>query len=221
MASRIESCKATFSFCFFIFQVLIIWSSICYLIRISLTPRIPHYTMTSIHLLPLLSNKTSNASLILQLEIFNPNNGISIFSEDIRIILHENDSIVAKNVSGNMSCCFPGVSVSDKNTAEEEFPCSIGNQSLPGFHQGYKGNSTFNVTVNLTEIFRNPGEDQNTKDMKIRISFITWVKFKYRIFKTVTDKRLIEMEAYVPVALDGRKMENLRIKLHSIVKGKS
>ncbi|XP_021642127.1 NDR1/HIN1-like protein 2 [Hevea brasiliensis] len=187
--------KAQLSVYLWFLQVFVVLASISYLIWICLTPKYPIYTITSVNI-PLSHGSNStlhhqrvapNTSIILLLQISNPNQGLGIYCDDIHLALHYNDSV-------------------------------IGNKSLQGFYEGYGENISLRVPVNPSHKFwfwRG-----TTSSINVRVSLKNRIKFKYKIFRTVTKHHQIDVEASLPIGLNGKILGNLNINLQNSVKAR-
>ncbi|KAF5472847.1 hypothetical protein F2P56_009523 [Juglans regia] len=182
------------SLCCFFLQVLIVLGFFSVVIWVSVTPKSPIYLITNAYIPALdarnnsTSNHSHNTSFFLNLEFFNPNKKMSIFYSDICITLYY-------------------------STSSTDADHLIGSSSLPGFYQGYKETTPYEVVVNADQqLWKGNNITNGTKefkvcmenDVKYKIVGLIKVKHQYRIYK----------EAYVAVDSNGKMIGEKNIKLH-------
>ncbi|XP_041026849.1 NDR1/HIN1-like protein 6 [Juglans microcarpa x Juglans regia] len=182
------------SLCCLFFQVLIILGFFSVVIWVSVTPKSPIYLITNAYIPAFdarnsTSNHSHNTPFFLNLDFFNPNEKMSIYYSDICITLY--------------------YSTSSSTDADH----LIGSSSLPGFYQGYKETTPYEVVVNADQqLWKGNNITNGTKefkvfmenDVKYKIVGLIKVKHQYRIYK----------EAYVSVDSNGKMIGEKNIKLH-------
>lgn len=183
----------------FLFEVVILWTSIAVVMWLILTPKSPIYIITNVHIPALYgrnstshvyvsslvsmnstSNHTRDPSVLLDLIFSNPNKRMGIYYNDIYITLFHGD-------------------------------VHIGSKLLPGFYQGYNNATTYEVLVEANKQF---WKEITNGTIDLRVCLENAVK--YKIFMSKTRHRQIYTEAYVPVGSNGRMLGKKNIKLHHI-----
>ncbi|KAG6638947.1 NDR1/HIN1-like protein 6 [Carya illinoinensis] len=175
------------SLCCLFLQVLIVLGFFSVVIWVSVTPKSPIYLITNAYIPALdawnsTSNYSHNTSFFLNLEFFNPNEKMSIYYSDICINLYYSST-----------------------------DALVGSSSLPGFYQGYKKTTPYEVFVNADKQLWKGNITNGTKEFKacmendVQYKIVGFkVKHQYRIYK----------EAYVSVDSNGKMIGEKNIKLH-------
>lgn len=115
--------KSTLDVYWWFLQVIFVLGFVFVVIRLTLTPKNPVFSITDIYITTsksLNSTLHQNASLIFNLETYNPNKGFGIYYDEINITFYYNEVVVGTN-------------------------------SSPAFYQGFKENSIREVVVNAEE----------------------------------------------------------------------
>lgn len=187
--------KSQLSVYVWFFEVIIAWGFISFLIWVCLTPKNPVYMISNVYI-PALDRRNST----LHYNKFIHNTSIFLDFE----ISNPNKGFGIYHDDIHVTFCH-GDSI-------------IGNKSLPMFYQGYKESTTWEVQVNPGQKFwRRRGGALYVKVFKVCLK--TAVKFKYKIFNTMTKHYPMDFEAYVPINLDGRMLGDKHIQLqHKIRK---
>ncbi|XP_052183039.1 protein NDR1-like [Diospyros lotus] len=140
--------KPSLAICWWSFQVALVLGMIAVVIWLSLIPKKPKFTIVDLYI-PTLNTSTGNSSnyegiiqntsLILILQVSNPNKGIAVFYSDMNISLFHR--------GGD----------------------SIGKQAVPGFYQGHKSSLSCNVTTGADQKQLWRGDAGRVLDLRMRL----------------------------------------------------
>ncbi|KAM7500915.1 hypothetical protein LguiA_025329 [Lonicera macranthoides] len=127
----IKISKSSFHVYWWFFQVVCILSLVSVVIWLTLTPRNPVFYITNVHITTSETlNSTvhrnrvgQNASLIFNLETYNPNKGFGIHYEEINITFHYNEFVVGMKSAPSFYQGFKETSIHkvEVNTEEENW----------------------------------------------------------------------------------------------------
>ncbi|XWS18236.1 hypothetical protein CRYUN_Cryun32bG0026000 [Craigia yunnanensis] len=117
------------------------------------------------------SNSTNqNISIILKIEISNPNKRIGIYHDDIKVALYYNGSF-------------------------------IGNNSVAGFHQGYRKTTFCKVKVNANQ---HSWTGIMGRRVYLRVCLKTGYRYVNDIVRYRTNRHKMNIDAYVSIGSEGR-----------------
>ena len=182
-------------------QVVIVLISSSVVVWLVLIPKSPIYIITNVHI-PALHGRNSTSHV--HLSTSNGMNSTSHLIGNISIHLNLEFSNPNKKMGIYYNYIYITLYYSDAH---------IGSKSLPGFYQGYKNTTTYEVIVNADKQFLKGITDETTG---LRVCLESAVK--YKIFKSKTKGHQIYSEAYVPVGSNGRMLGDKNIKLHHMPK---
>ena len=183
----------------FLLEVVILLTSIAVLIWLILTPNCPIYIITNAHI-PALHGRNSTSHVYVSSLV--AMNSTSNHTRDPSILL----DLIFSNPNKRV-----GIYYKDIYITLFHGDVHIGSKLLPGFYQGYKNATTYEVLVEANKQFWK--EITNGK-IDLRVCLENAVK--YKIFVSKTKHHQIYTEAYVPVGSNGRMLGKKNIKLHHI-----
>ncbi|XP_030967734.1 protein NDR1-like [Quercus lobata] len=182
----------------FLLEVVILLTSIAVVIWLILAPKSPIYIITNVHI-PALHGRNSTSHVYVSSVAMNSTLN---HTRDPSILL----DLIFSNPNKRVGIYYKDIYIT-------LFHCDahIGSKLLPGFYQGYKNATTYEVLVEANKQFWKEITN-GTIDLRVCVENAV----KYKIFVSKTKHYQIYTEAYVPVGSNGRMLGKKNIKLHHI-----
>ncbi|OVA11156.1 Late embryogenesis abundant protein [Macleaya cordata] len=180
-----------FGFYVWLLQVMIVIGLTSVVIWLCLHPKTPNYTVVGFYV-PGLDGQNSAGNV------------------------HRNTTLILKLRISNPNKGM-GIYYDDNNVALYYGNDNIGVSSILGFYQGHKKTTQREVSVNGVEQFwRAVFRVVSNGTVDLRVSLVSG--FRYKIFWWKTRHHRLDLQALVPVALDGKTFDEMNIKLRPTAK---